>query len=203
MPYAGLVGTPCTTLRRRSRFRTVGIEHHQTDALLLLWANRASQRPHTDTAAATNQQARRPSNSAPAALLLSASAPAKREPQPGGRIGERLPGQGLHGSRSLVNTVYDLTARGAGLNVHTGRAAAIETTTASRRARVRDLRRPSRVREGADFRADSRRPRLRPSLGSGGRPRYERRLLRPVRISLIRISGCSRAAKCPPLLASL
>jgi hypothetical protein len=34
------------------------------------------------------------------------------------------------------------------------------------------------------------------------RPCYERRLLRPVRISLIRISGCSKAAKCPPLLAS-
>jgi hypothetical protein len=70
------------------------------------------------------------------------------------------------------------------------------------RARVRDLRRPSRVREGADFRADGRRPRLRPNSGSGGRPYYERRLLRPVRISLIRISGCSKAAKCPPFLAS-
>ena len=32
------------------------------------------------------------------------------------------------------------------------------------------------------------------------RPCYERRLLRPVRISLIRISGCSKAAKCPPLI---
>ncbi|MGH9054494.1 MAG: hypothetical protein ACRDYY_01290 [Acidimicrobiales bacterium] len=35
-----------------------------------------------------------------------------------------------------------------------------------------------------------------------GRACYERRLLRPVRISLIRISGCSSAAKCPPLSAS-
>jgi len=34
------------------------------------------------------------------------------------------------------------------------------------------------------------------------RPCYARRLLRPVRISLIRISGCSKAAKCPPLSAS-
>ena len=31
---------------------------------------------------------------------------------------------------------------------------------------------------------------------------YGRRLLRAVRISLIRISGCSRAAKWPPLSAS-
>jgi hypothetical protein len=33
-------------------------------------------------------------------------------------------------------------------------------------------------------------------------PGYGRRLLSPVRISLIRISGCSKAAKCPPLSAS-
>ena len=33
-------------------------------------------------------------------------------------------------------------------------------------------------------------------------PCYERRLLSPVRISLMRISGCSKAAKCPPLSAS-
>jgi phosphatidylserine/phosphatidylglycerophosphate/cardiolipin synthase-like enzyme len=32
--------------------------------------------------------------------------------------------------------------------------------------------------------------------------RQERRVRRPVRISLTRISGCSKAAKCPPLSAS-
>jgi DNA-directed RNA polymerase specialized sigma24 family protein len=32
--------------------------------------------------------------------------------------------------------------------------------------------------------------------------RQERRVRRPVRISLTRISGCSKAAKCPPLPAS-
>jgi AcrR family transcriptional regulator len=35
-----------------------------------------------------------------------------------------------------------------------------------------------------------------------GRSCYERRLLSPVRISLIRTPGCSSAAKCPPLSAS-
>jgi DNA invertase Pin-like site-specific DNA recombinase len=36
-----------------------------------------------------------------------------------------------HGPRSLVNTVYALSARGVGLKVLTGRGAAIDTTTAA------------------------------------------------------------------------
>jgi hypothetical protein len=47
----------------------------------------------------------------------------------------------------------------------------------------------------------SRRARVVPDRRAGGRC-YERTLRSPVRISLMRISGCSRAAKCPPLSAS-
>jgi hypothetical protein len=47
----------------------------------------------------------------------------------------------------------------------------------------------------------SRSARVVPDRRAGGRC-YERRLRSPVRISLMRISGCSRAAKCPPLSAS-
>jgi hypothetical protein len=39
-----------------------------------------------------------------------------------------------------------------------------------------------------------------PTAALGAHP--ERRLLRPVRISLVRISGCSKAAKCLPLSAA-
>ena len=58
----------------------------------------------------------------------------------------------------------------------------------------RDIRRSSS--------AEGRNPRFKVSVKSRPAQCYGRRLLRPVRISLIRISGCSKAAKCPPWSAS-
>jgi hypothetical protein len=87
------------------------------------------------------------------------------------------------------------------VEVLTGRSAAIDTTTTAGKL-VLGLRSPSRVeREPISERIVAGLASAR-ARGRGGRPCYERRLLRPVRISLIRISGCSRAAKCPPLSAS-
>ena len=75
-------------MRRKSRFRTVGIEHHQTYALLLGWANRGSQRPRTDTAAATNQQLPQASIEAADRLLLQVVDRSKRQPRGRGRFGD-------------------------------------------------------------------------------------------------------------------
>ena len=71
--------------------------------------------------------------------------------------------------RHLVNTVHDLTERGIGLKVLTGRGRGHRHHHGLGQARLRDLRRPGRVRTRTDLRAHRRRP------GLGPRPRTHRR----------------------------